>query len=1040
MDDRKANVQRTFLRRVDFRTFYALGLTIAAIFVLAWFLTPGVVPAGKVSASVPTPDSAEIARANYNFALNLKTAHDYAVYARHGIRDNGNTEVNGDAGVGQRNGFDGLLGGRVHGRMIDPSNTQGRNLGQARADLDRAYSSMKQLPCDSRLDNGNLGERSFTPGVYCVGDATIDGAMSLNAGGDENAVFVFVVSGNLGTRNGSRVDLTNGAKWGNVFFVVDGMSSIAPNSRIDGSVITRRDVNIGGGTVITGKTYSTSGRITTADAQLGPGTGVLEICKTLRPGSPTPANSTFTFTVGATTVNVPIGSCSGPITVNAGNNVMITEAAQANVAVSAITTNLNNSLLVNADLPNRTATVQVRAGGIDVETVVTFQNGVTQTGFLEICKYADIVDGNEAIDVSGTFNFQISGVPGTFAVSVGQCTQPITVTTNVNVGQPFTVTVTELGRVGFQLERVNTIPANRLGTVTLGTPPGGGSAVVTLVAGDPSQQAIVNFFNRAAASSLKICKIAGPGVPVGTIFRFNITGTAPNASLPTFPPGVPVNITGFEVPAGAAPFGTCRFLPNTFVVGTPITVTEQPGSFGGGTPSPGELRVSRIRYFGLGTANTNTTTRTATFLARPETQAIEYTNFVFNQAVLKVCKTYPAGLTNRTFTFDLAIVDPNGLFADFPVSPVSITTGATAGTSCVFAQGPFTATGTVPPIGTFNLGSQVIVTERAQTGVVVTAINSPTNNTLTNTNLGNRTSTISISNAFNPNNLFNEINFTNATATGPISQAARFDFDGDGKADPSIWTPGTFTWRYLASGNGGEMRSVAFGDPSDRPVPADYDGDGKFDQAVYRNGTWYILGSTNIYQVHNWGEAGDIPVVADYDGDGLADRAVFRPSTGTWWVNMTRDGWNVFQYGLSTDRVMAYDFDGDGKADPTVFRNGQWFIRGTQMGFAIYNFGIAGDIPTVADFDGDRKADIAVYRSGTWYVLGSTGTYRVFSHGLSSDRPVAADYDGDGKADLAVFRPSEGNWYIRRSSSTGELGDLQVMNLGGSSDLILPGQ
>ena len=125
---------------------------------------------------------------------------------------------------------------------------------------------------------------------------------------------------------------------------------------------------------------------------------------------------------------------------------------------------------------------------------------------------------------------------------------------------------------------------------------------------------------------------------------------------PTFPPGVAVNITNFEVAAGAAPFGNCRFVPATFVVGTPITVTEQPGSFGGGTPAPGDLRVSRIRYFGLGTANTNTTTRTATFLARPEQQAVEYTNFVFNAAVLKVCKTVAAGspLIGRSFTFDLA--------------------------------------------------------------------------------------------------------------------------------------------------------------------------------------------------------------------------------------------------------------------------------------------------------------------------------------------------------------------------------------------------
>ena len=79
----------------------------------------------------------------------------------------------------------------------------------------------------------------------------------------------------------------------------------------------------------------------------------------------------------------------------------------------------------------------------------------------------------------------------------------------------------------------------------------------------------------------------------------------------------------------------------------------------------------------------------------------------------------------------------------------------------------------------------------------------------------------------------------------------------------------------------------------------------------------------------------------------------------------------------------------------------------------------------VADFDGDGKSDISVFRpsDGFWYVAKSSGGYSSVRWGLSTDTPVAGDYDGDGKTDLAAFRRTPmGNfitnnvWYILKSS------------------------
>lgn len=81
---------------------------------------------------------------------------------------------------------------------------------------------------------------------------------------------------------------------------------------------------------------------------------------------------------------------------------------------------------------------------------------------------------------------------------------------------------------------------------------------------------------------------------------------------------------------------------------------------------------------------------------------------------------------------------------------------------------------------------------------------------------------------------------------------------------------------------------MQWGLPADVPVTGDFDGDGKADVTVYRptTGVWYVRVSSQQYrEAHvQWGLPGDVPLPADFNGDGAIDFAVWRPSIGTWYV------------------------------------------------------------------------------------------------------------------------------------------------------------
>jgi len=101
---------------------------------------------------------------------------------------------------------------------------------------------------------------------------------------------------------------------------------------------------------------------------------------------------------------------------------------------------------------------------------------------------------------------------------------------------------------------------------------------------------------------------------------------------------------------------------------------------------------------------------------------------------------------------------------------------------------------------------------------------------------------------------------------------------------------------------------------------------------------------------------------------------------------------------------------------------------------------VIGNSDARADFDGDNKSDLSVFRpsEGNWYLNRSTAGFTVVHWGLGSDTLVPGDYDGDDKTDTAIYRPSNTlgvpDFFVLRSSNStvfgiefGLVGDVPIV-------------
>ena len=237
------------------------------------------------------------------------------------------TTLRGDLGVkanAEPTGFPpGVVTGAI--RVGTPAATQ------AHDDLVAAYAEVATRTGGAALA-GALAGVTIGPGLHTIaGAASNTTTVTLDGGGDPDAIFVFQIDGALAFAAGSRVVLTNGARASRVFWQVNGAGAVGAGAEFAGTLMAMDAVAMGNGTLVNGRALARNGALTLDNNQFYSAPPAVSIA-----GGATANTTDTTPTISGTTdVEAP-----GVVTVTInGQTLTATPAGGAWSVTSAILAN-----------------------------------------------------------------------------------------------------------------------------------------------------------------------------------------------------------------------------------------------------------------------------------------------------------------------------------------------------------------------------------------------------------------------------------------------------------------------------------------------------------------------------------------------------------------------------------------------------------------------------------------------------------------------------------------------------------------------------
>ena len=358
-----------------------------------------------------------LALSNSGFAQtpNLGTAANFALFSGVGaVGNTGISQITGNVGtnVGAITGF-GNVNGTMH--LADPATAQ------AAIDLQAAWLYLSTLPPTATIGPVLGSGQTIFAGVDTIAAAgSVVGALTFDAQGNPNAVFIIKTGGALTTAAGATVSLINGAVACNVFWVAEGAISMAASTTMRGTLIAHNGaIDMGAGGILEGRELSTVGAVsvygTTAYTPLGCGAPVLN-----GPAAPD-LKSVACFALFSSNGNVANSGVTH-VTGDVGTNSGSTTGFSPPFVLGGIHLIPDQSTVQCAtDLQNLYSSLSTLPDDIELLYPAQFGNSLVLTPHTYFMNAATMLTGLLYLDAEGnanaTFVIQINGALSTSASS-----------------------------------------------------------------------------------------------------------------------------------------------------------------------------------------------------------------------------------------------------------------------------------------------------------------------------------------------------------------------------------------------------------------------------------------------------------------------------------------------------------------------------------------------------------------------------------------------------------------------------------------------